>query len=646
MDVNVRNPRGGNRNYEKIRWTGLRNPEKLQEFKTKVLNGRWESNARVLRNVAREVLGETSGKPRTEREVWMWKDEIQLVLKEKKELKKRWEQTRLQVDRIEYQRKKKEAKRAVAVTRAEAASELYEELETVEGQKKIYRIPKYRNKATKDISHVKQMRDGSGAVLRDEERVRERWKEYFENLLNEEYPREQHQNGTPNQGLTVGVTRVEVESAFRKMKNSKATGPDEIPVKAWRALGGKGVDLLWDLMIKIEDQEHIPDERRESVLVPIYKKGDVQECQNYQGMKPLSHTMKIWERIVDKRVRGEVEVAEEQFGFMPGRGTTNAIFILRQMAEKYREKGRDLHMVFIDLEKAYDRVPREELWRCLREKMVPEKYVLLIKEMFRDVKTRVRSGAGTTEGFEVKVGLHQGSALSPFLFNIVFDVLTRGVRRGVPWSMMYADDVVLCGETSGEVERLLEEWRVALESGGMRISRTKTEYMRCTQHEQDREQRVEVRLDGEVIKSVDGFKYLGPTITVDGSEEREVTRRIQAGWKNWREVSGVLCDRRMPVKLNGKVYNTVVRPAMMYGMEATPIKKVNEKRMKVAEMKMLRWMSGVTIRDRIPYNKRNYKGGGAVKESTGGKIKMVWSRTEKRWGSCGEKDDGHGGAGT
>ena len=102
------------------------------------------------------------------------------------------------------------------------------------------------------------------------------------------------------------------------------------------------MDLLWDLMFKIEEQEHIPDEWRESVLVPIYKeKADVQECQNYLGIKLLSHTMKIWEA----RVRGEVEVTEEQFGFMPGRGTTNAIFILRQMAEKYREKGRDLHMV-------------------------------------------------------------------------------------------------------------------------------------------------------------------------------------------------------------------------------------------------------------------------------------------------------------
>ena len=137
-------------------------------------------------------------------------------------------------------------------------------------------------------------------------------------------------------------------------------------------------------------------------------------------------------------------------------------------------------------------------------------------------------------------------------------------------------------------------------AGERRISRTETEYMRCTHHDQDREQRVEVRLDGEVNKSVDGFKYLGSTITVDGSEEREVARRIQAGWKNWREVSGVLCDRRMPVKLKGKVYKTVVRPPMMYGIEDTSIKKGNEKKMNVAEMKVLRWMSGVTRIDRIP----------------------------------------------
>ena len=104
--------------------------------------------------------------------------------------------------------------------------------------------------------------------------------------------------------------------------------------------------------------------------------------------------------------------------------------------EKFREKQRDLHMVFIDLEKAYDRVPRQEVWRSLREKMVPEKYVRLIQEMYRNVSTRVRSSIGLTEGFEVNVGLHQGSALSPFIFNIVIDVMTEEVREAVPWNML------------------------------------------------------------------------------------------------------------------------------------------------------------------------------------------------------------------
>ena len=122
---------------------------------------------------------------------------------------------------------------------------------------------------------------------------------------------------------------------------------------------------------------------------------------------------------------------------MPKKGTTSEIFMLRQIMEKYREKQREIHAVFIDLEKAYDRIPRQEVWRCLRKKMVPEKYVKLIKEMYRNVKTRVKTVAGITESFDVRVGLHQGSALSPFLFNVVFDVLTEGVRRGVPWDITY-----------------------------------------------------------------------------------------------------------------------------------------------------------------------------------------------------------------
>ena len=342
--------------------------------------------------------------------------------------------------------------------------------------------------------------------------------------------------------------------------------------------------------------ERMPEEWRRSVLIPIYKnKGDAQCCGNYRGIKLMSHTMKVWERIIEARLRDRVEISKQQYGFMPGKGTTDARFALRMLMEKYREGQRELHCVFVDLEKAYDRVPREELWYCMRKSGIVEKYVQLVHDMYEGSETVVRCAAGTTESFKVKVGLHQGSTVSPFLFAVIMDRLPDEVRREPPWTMLFADDIVICEETREEVEQRLESWKYALERRGMKVSRSKTEYL-CINGGNDDET---VKMEDAKVPRVKEFKYLGSTVQESGGCEREVKKRVQAGWNGWRRVSGVICDRRLPARVKGKVYSSMVRPAMVYGLETVAVTKKQVEEMEVAEMKMLRFAMGVTRKDKI-----------------------------------------------
>ncbi|KAK3541245.1 hypothetical protein QTP86_016907 [Hemibagrus guttatus] len=415
--------------------------------------------------------------------------------------------------------------------------------------------------------------------------------------MNEENEREKRVEGVNSVEQKVDkIRKDEVRKALKRMKSGKAVGPDDIPVEVWKCLGEAAVEFLASLFNRILESERMPEEWRRSVLVPIFKnKGDVQSCSNYRGIKLMSHTMKLWERVVEARLRKVVEICEQQYGFMPRKSTTDAIFALRILMEKYRDGQRELHCVFVDLEKAYDRVPREELWYCMRKSGVAEKYVRVVQDMYERSRTVVRCAVGQTEEFNVEVGLHQGSALSPFLFAIVMDQLSEEVRQESPWTMMFADDIVICSESREQVEENLERWRFALERRGMKVSRSKTEYM-CVN---EREGSGTVRLQGEEVKKVHEFKYLGSTVQSNGECGKEVKKRVQAGWNGWRKVSGVLCDRKISARIKGKVYRTVVRPAMLYGLETVSLRKRQESELEVAELKMLRFSLGVTRLDRI-----------------------------------------------
>ena len=222
------------------------------------------------------------------------------------------------------------------MAKGRACDHLYARLETKESEKELYRLARQRDRARKDVQHVRVLKDENGNVMVNSQAMLKRWKEYFEKLMNKENDREPRTEEAEVANEVVNcVSREEVKNPLRKMKKGNAVGPDELPIKVWKCMGEMGIKFLTKLFNRLLMGKRMPEEWKRSVLIPIYKnKGDAQCCGNCRRIKLMSHTMKVWERIIEARLRDSVEISKQQYGFMPGKGTTNAMFALRMLMEK------------------------------------------------------------------------------------------------------------------------------------------------------------------------------------------------------------------------------------------------------------------------------------------------------------------------
>ena len=279
------------------------------------------------------------------------------------------------------------------------------------------------------------MKNDDGAHSLDEDAKKVAWKQHYQRLLNIEFPWRPEDLSTepPVEGPSERITHKMISEAVRKMSLGKAAGPSGIVAEMLKPCGNTGIRLIRDLIEAIIREGHIPSEWEESYIVSLYKgKGDALERGNYRGLKLIDQVLKVLERVVEQLIRKKAQINDMQFGFMPGRGTTDAIFIVRQMQEKYLAANKPLYLAFVDLEKAFDRVPRQVIWWALRKLRVEEWLVVLVQSMYNNVRSRVRVGDEYSEEFSVEVGVHQGSVLSPLIFIIVLEALSLQFRTGCP----------------------------------------------------------------------------------------------------------------------------------------------------------------------------------------------------------------------
>jgi hypothetical protein len=621
----------------------------------------WTGLKDCLLEVADEVCGRTKGRQRHS-QTWWWNKEVDSLVSEKRYRFGVYNKSKNGVDKERYLCAKRDARRAVYKAKDTASKVFGEKLDSADGKGMVFRVAKQIVRKNRDVVGGGCVKNTVGKVVVEGEELMDVWSAHYDKLSNEEYAwkREDLSKVDAVCGPREKLSVEEVSAAIAKTKSNKSAGPSGVVADMLKAAGTEGVLWVTDLCNEIVKEGKIPEDWCKSWMVNVYKgKGDALECGSYRGIKLLDHVMKVLERVIEGRVRKIVKIDNMQFGFMAGKGTTDAIFIVRQLQEKYLAKKKDLWMAFVDLEKAFDRVPREVVWWALQSLGVDEWIVSVIKAMYEDATTVVKVNGRESKAFRVRVGVHQGSVLSPLLFVIVLEALSREFRDGLPLELLYADDLVLMAETEELLMEKLMKWKVGMESKGLRVNVGKTKVMRCHVRTGQREVSgkwpcgickkgvgsnsiectkckawIHKRCSGikgklqdtlafrcrncvgggpvqelllkeiglgrsDKLECVDRFCYLGDMIGAGGGVEEASRARVRCAWGKFRELFPVVGSRGVSLRVKGKIYKACVQRVLVYGSETWAMKVEDMHRLERTERMMVRWMCGVTLKNKV-----------------------------------------------
>ena len=316
-------------------------------------------------------------------------------------------------------------------------------------------------------------------------------------------------------------SREELADAIRRLKSGKAPGIDMISAEEIVAAGEKGTDALFSLCQKIWQEERFPDDWKHSVIIPIHKKKDKLQCDNYRGISLLCHSQKLMASVLLGRIKSRTEevLTEAQAGFRPGRSTIDQLFTLRLLAEKYYEFGKNLYICYVDFQKAFDSVWRKGLWQVMRHLDYDTRIIRLLECIYHNTASSVRVGSQgeLSSWFETLVGVLQGCVFSPLLVNIMLEIVVAlsledkdigaTISGFLCSNLRFADDIALLSESDKGLQSQVDSLHV--------VSTSKTEVQRCSRDPPA----IQINIDGTKLGQVEQFTYLGGVLSCDNSSE-------------------------------------------------------------------------------------------------------------------------------
>jgi hypothetical protein len=644
----------------------------------KTVKERYDEFTEYVKTLSGEIFNQEQSKSRKSKE-WLT-DEILNLVNEKAAAFVEWQnhrQTRMERKyRNRYCLLRKLVNRKIRARRLEYWDEVSEEIEKAIKQhdpSTAYRVIRQLKGGRSNVDNM-PIQNKQGDPLSNSKDVMVRWREYFCELLNVHSTIDPHiiqQISTPIIPATEQIRQdkppslSEVHDAIKQMKNRKAPGIDNISADVLKAGGIPMAKWVHEILCDVWNNEEMIEDWTTAILIRLYKnKGDRTVCGNYRGISLLVVTGKIFSRIILNRIQNLIDkqLLEQQAGFRRNKSTIDQIFTLKLIMEKSQEYNKPLFLCFIDLQKAYDSVDRNLLWKVCRCYGISEKLTRLLKLLHSKTKARVRINGELSESFEMETGVMQGGIISPMLFNIFFDYVIRKVihEAGVNGlklafgsrdffhtdkdqfedlnvvALMYADDLVAISDKATDIERLIRTFEKVTQQCGLTMNVKKTCIMSLKQFKEDAQRRVikgqeidvanfDITFRNESIELVEHFPYLGCIVSRDQSMEKEIETRLAKASAAFNMLRNIIWYRKsVSIEAKFRIFRACVLPVLLYGSEVWSLTVAQERRINTFYMKCLRTIVGVNLSDRMANN--------TLLEITGQPhIENIMRRNRLRW---------------
>ena len=443
---------------------------------------------------------------------------------------------------------------------------------------------------------VKSLRQGSfgKTVPADSDHVPpEDWYTHFQSLLGPKVPI------TPE---TLDIDKfidenidsfsTELDRAFSKsdflesvatLENNKSSSFDKVTNEMLKAGRHYVYKPILNLFNKILDSSIYPSSWKLDILTPLHKSGDKSDTNNFRGIAVSSCFGKLFNKMLQKRFE---KLAQKNHFISPSQGsgkagsrTADHLLVLRFLVDKYvLGQGKKLYSCFVDLQKAFDTVPRSKLfYKLLKEYSVGGKFLKILQEIYRGNKMFVKTNNGLLQPFETTIGVKQGCVLSPILFNIFIDKINEVFDEScAPIKinnlnlncLLWADDLVIFSQTAEGLQNSIDKMKVFYKNLGLKINVKKTKIMIFNKRGLSLKGKYNFFLGGEALEVTDQYQYLGLKIRPSGAMGLAVEELNTKATKAWFSISKILYKhKRLEVRRSLQIFDSLIVPISTYGAE-------------------------------------------------------------------------------